>query len=233
MKLRVTQYCVYRNFVVQRPMSTETHVEGLRERKKRETRAALAWAAVRLAVEHGYARVTVEDISAGAGVSPRTFNNYFSSKSEAIVARHVDRLHAIAAELRAGYPLHDGLWTTLADLAVTQVCGDADEAEAPPHPAWLAGIKLVLTEPAVEAELLYRSRIAERDIAAAIADRASDAGNDVNPLLVAAAVGTAIQVGIEQWLRATERLTLRQVLRDAFHQMGDVAGISRTRAGAA
>ena len=35
---------------------------GLRERKKRETRAALSWAAIRLTVERGYDNVRIEDI---------------------------------------------------------------------------------------------------------------------------------------------------------------------------
>ncbi|WPR53748.1 TetR family transcriptional regulator [Streptomyces sp. S399] len=42
---------------------------GLRERKKRATRAALGEAAVRLAAEHGADHVTVEMISEAAGVS--------------------------------------------------------------------------------------------------------------------------------------------------------------------
>src|SRR5713226_7002153 len=61
---------------------------GLRERKKSETRAALSWAAVRLIVERGGENVLVEDIAAAAGVSPRTFSNYFSGKGEAVAARH-------------------------------------------------------------------------------------------------------------------------------------------------
>jgi AcrR family transcriptional regulator len=69
---------------------------GLRERKKAQTRAALSWAALRLTVEHGFNNVKVEDIAEAAGVSPRTFNNYFSSKGEAIVARHLDRCLRIA-----------------------------------------------------------------------------------------------------------------------------------------
>ena len=42
--------------------------------------------ALRLAVERGLENVTVEDITAEAGVSLRTFGNYFSSKYEAICA---------------------------------------------------------------------------------------------------------------------------------------------------
>ena len=73
---------------------------GLRERKKQETRDALSFAALRLAVERGLDNVLVEDIAAAAGVSPRTFNNYFSSKAEAISSRHTDRMRITIETLR-------------------------------------------------------------------------------------------------------------------------------------
>lgn len=56
-----------------------------RERKKRATRAALVEAAVRLAAEHGVEHVTVDAISEAAGVSARTFFNYFDSRDEVFV----------------------------------------------------------------------------------------------------------------------------------------------------
>ncbi|WP_369249526.1 TetR family transcriptional regulator [Streptomyces sp. R41] len=63
---------------------TSSPPEGLRERKKRATRRALQASAVTLFRRHGPDAVTVEDICADAGVSPRTFFNYFSAKEEAV-----------------------------------------------------------------------------------------------------------------------------------------------------
>ena len=58
--------------------------EGLRERKKRESREAMHLAALELVAEHGLAHVTVEQIAERAGVSQRTLFNYWGTK-EAVV----------------------------------------------------------------------------------------------------------------------------------------------------
>src|SRR5258708_124774 len=52
-------------------MSKEQEL-GLRERKKRETRRALAEAATRLFAEHGFDEVTVADVAAAANVAQKT-----------------------------------------------------------------------------------------------------------------------------------------------------------------
>jgi AcrR family transcriptional regulator len=73
---------------------------GRRERKKRETRAALMAAALRLALEKGPDNVTVEEISEAADVSVRTFFNYFPHKEHAILGRDPDVLDRALQRLR-------------------------------------------------------------------------------------------------------------------------------------
>lgn len=58
---------------------------GLRERKKRETRAGLVDAAQAIVKADGLDALTVEAICARAGVSTRTFFNYFESKVDAVL----------------------------------------------------------------------------------------------------------------------------------------------------
>src|ERR1700761_9416347 len=57
---------------------------GLRERRRRQTSADIRDAAVRLTLERGFDKVTIDEICAEAGISTRTFFNYFPNKESAI-----------------------------------------------------------------------------------------------------------------------------------------------------
>lgn len=58
---------------------------GLRERKKRETRKSIHRSALELAFEAGLEALTVDAIAERAGVSARTFFNYYPAKDDAIL----------------------------------------------------------------------------------------------------------------------------------------------------
>jgi AcrR family transcriptional regulator len=195
--------------------TSETAGPGLRERKKQQTREALSWAALRLAVDRGLSNVLVEDIAAEAGVSPRTYNNYFSSKAEAITWRHLNRARRTADLLRER-PSGEPLWDSITCAVVAQAGGE----RASPEPEWIAGVRLMISEPELQGEFLKASVAAERECAAAIAERTgTDPGRDMYPWLVAAAVSAAIRVANEQWLRAEPPVPLAPLLRDALTQI--------------
>ncbi|WP_217184368.1 TetR/AcrR family transcriptional regulator [Streptomyces sp. AC495_CC817] len=71
---------------------------GLRERKKRLRREALHEAALRLVESQGLDATTVEQICEEVGVSPRTFFNYFPSKTAAALNLPEQIISAEAAE---------------------------------------------------------------------------------------------------------------------------------------
>ena len=66
-------------------MPTDVAEIGLRERKRLATRRAIQRAVLTLVCDRGLDRVTIDDISAEADISPRTFFNYFASKEEALI----------------------------------------------------------------------------------------------------------------------------------------------------
>jgi AcrR family transcriptional regulator len=193
---------------------------GLRERKKHETREALSWATIQLAVERGFDNVLVEDIATTAGFSPRTFNNYFSSKAEAVAYRHLFHIEQIATRLRER-PADEPLWDAIFEAAVGYYGGAEGHV---PNPLWTGGVSKLVSHPAVFAEYLKASVIGERKIAEVVAERTgTDAAADMYPKLVAATVSTTIRVTSEAWLRADPPRPIGQILRSAFDQV--VAGL--------
>ena len=85
-----------------------TETEGLRERKKRETREAIAAAARALFVRHGYDAVTVADVARAADVAEKTVFNYFPAKEDLVFRHRDDRFASLATALEllpAGTPI--------------------------------------------------------------------------------------------------------------------------------
>ncbi|MFI5930787.1 TetR family transcriptional regulator [Actinoplanes sp. NPDC051494] len=194
---------------------------GLRESKKAETRAALGWAAIRLTVERGFDNVRIEEIASAAGVSPRTFNNYFSSKAEAITSRHLDRLLRIAGELRRRPP-EEPLWTALTRATLSQY-ESGPEVLAHPVPdrvQWIAGLRVMVAEPGLRGEMLRAGAIAEAEIAVAVAERTgTDPGTELYPHLVAATLIAALNATQDHHLRAGIPAPMEDLLPAALAQI--------------
>lgn len=161
---------------------------GLRERKKQATRVALREAALRLAIEHGPANVRVDDIAEAAGVSPRTYNNYFSSREEAIVAAvTADRENRIAAAVAERSPD-----TRLAEAiidAITEQPTDPDEQSRD-------ALLLITTNPGLRTAFLDAPAALEDPLQEVIATRV---GDQQTARVLAASVAAAVRVALERW----------------------------------
>ncbi|WP_426284929.1 TetR/AcrR family transcriptional regulator [Luteibacter sp. E-22] len=83
------------------PSLGATPTEGLRERKRRETRQRVAEAGQRLFLANGYEGTTLDAIAAEAGISRRAFFSYFKSKDDIILFwQEVDSAKLIADLLK-------------------------------------------------------------------------------------------------------------------------------------
>ena len=196
-------------------------MSGLRARKKEATRAALSWAAVRLTVERGLNAVKVEDIASAVGVSPRTYNNYFSSKAEAIAYRHLERALRLAEELRHGPPGAPS-WESITEAALRQLEPGPEVAHMPPQAPeeWALGVRVMLAEPALQAEMLRASKTAEKELAAALAARMGlDPAADLYPRLLAASVMAANNVALELFVQGGTGEPLETLLPRALHMV--------------
>ncbi len=182
---------------------------GMRERKKLATRKALSAAALRLAREHGPQNVRVDDIAEAAGVSPRTYNNYFSSREQAIiVALAAERGARVAAGL-SKRPTDEPLEQAVVGALIEQYSGEGE-----PDRDTLA---LITSAPALQAEFLDTIAAIERPLAEAIAARTgTDRPGALGPEVLAAAVSAAARVAAQRWLQPEPDTKFSVVLRDAL-----------------
>src|SRR4051794_7244312 len=167
---------------------------GLRERKKVATRQALHEAAVRLAVEHGLERVTVEAIADAADVSRRTFSNYFANKEEALLYSDRARMGRLL-ELLEQRPPAEPPWQALSG-AVQDLVGDGHR-----DPQWLAQVRLLRRHPGLLAQQVAHYADAERALADVVAQRLP-AGDDreLRARLLAGALLTTLRIVVQQWI---------------------------------
>ncbi|MEU0096519.1 TetR family transcriptional regulator [Kribbella sp. NPDC006257] len=173
---------------------------GLRTRKKLETRAALSAAALRLAQEHGLDNVRVDDIAAAANVSPRTYNNYFSSREQAIcVALATERTLRAGAALRA-ITMDDRLEQAL-PRTIIDVYGEEPDT---------ATVELVNSAPALRREYVQTLVAIDNRLAEVIAPRTGS--DSLAPRVIAAAITNALRIAMEDWLAAETSVALTDLL---------------------
>jgi AcrR family transcriptional regulator len=185
---------------------------GLRERKKAATRTAISAAAVKLALQEGPDQVRVTDIATEADVSPRTYNNYFSSIPEAICAGAADRAMVIGDALRQR-PAHEALASAVAAAVL---------AADPSNGAGREIVRLIVTTPSLRGEFFKVVMAREKALADAIAERVGSPAGDIFPRLLAAAYLSATRVVTHTWLHDDNADYIALMTR-AFHLLAPMA----------
>ena len=182
---------------------------GLRQRKKRETCAALADAALRLALEKGPDNVTVEEIAEAADVSVRTFFNYFPHKEHAILGRNPEHLDQALERMRTA-PAEESPLTTMW-YVVNDVLRDLESDGELSRRG-----ELIMSSPTLLYQLMLSSIDDERMLTAALAERMGEPAGSVRAALIVSTAGAACRVVIELHKAAPDR-PIRELLDESFH----------------
>jgi AcrR family transcriptional regulator len=182
-----------------------------RERKKRATRRALRTAALDLALERGLAAVHISEIAARAGVSTRTFFNYFDTKEDAAL---VDLPGIDEQELQelARSSSGEGLWAELGRLF-------ADAADRTAHDVTDLPRLLQLhdSNPSLITRQLGHFRQFEEMLTEAVLARLDDGPSArMKAELIAGAAMTAGRVGIRRWGLEKRKRPAREYVQEAF-----------------
>jgi AcrR family transcriptional regulator len=181
----------------------------LRERKKLQTRAALADAALLLALEKGPEHVTVEEIAEAADVSVRTFFNYFPHKEHAILGRNPEHLDRALERMRTA-PADESPLTTMWFI-VHDVLRDLESDGQLSRRG-----ELIMSSPALLYQLMLSSIDDERQLTAALTERMGEPAGSLRPALIVGTAGAACRVVMELHKTAPDR-PIPELLDEAFH----------------
>jgi AcrR family transcriptional regulator len=171
-------------------------LEGLRERKKRETRETIARTAMDLFGARGYDAVTVADVARAADVSEKTVFNYFPAKEDLVMHRGAERLETLIEAIHAR-PAGVSLVEPFRDVTMRFI----DEVERGSIDAILAVPRLVADSKSLRDRLFLHWEQEAAVLTPVIVDQAQVAEDD----LVAAVVARTLA-----W---THRVVFRAALR--------------------
>lgn len=194
-------------------LAVVTQVLGLRARKKADTRRALSDAALELAFELGLDNVTREAIANRAGVSPRTFTNYFADKYEAIAYRQFDRLRQSLVLLRTR-PHDRPLWVAITAALLEPLEDDGAATRHAPTEGQLVDLRKLLLESKIREALA--GQVFDEWVDAIAERTGTDPAVDMYPRLVAAVVRAVVETAIDTYATADPPRTIASVLRQGL-----------------
>jgi AcrR family transcriptional regulator len=213
--MRTVKFCtVCRILAVRWCVVTVDLAPSLRERKKIATRRAIHAAAFELVERHGLAGVTVEVISDRAGVAPRTFWTYFSSKEDAVLDRDIERPDALRRALLAR-PADEDALTALRRVLEEDLAARAGEVDM--H---LRRWQLIRREPLLRAAVAAMFDEIERALVTGVAERLGrDPDVDLLPVVMVSAVIGAFRVAHVRWADMHGEVPVESLLDEAFYQL--------------
>lgn len=191
----------------------------LRDRRRLETALEIRRATLSLCLSEGYEAVTTEMISAEAGISPRTFFNYFPNKDAALVGPADEMSHETIEAFRQGKGS-----LTEDFLAILRQHFD----DQPPERAFLSGIMLLRARhPQVEQAYAQSTATILSQTASALEHRLGPGSGALAELLAATFI-TSVVTAMTHWA-ARDEATVDELLAEVKALL---SGLARQLSGA-
>jgi AcrR family transcriptional regulator len=186
-------------------------------------RQALIHAAIELFTTQGYDATTIEQISAAAGVAPRTFFHHFATKDDILFDGYAERLQEATRRFRASRS--NSLWGALAETSSAVADAIADQPEI-----FVVRARMYHSVPALRATML---RINEDWIDQLTAEVArwldSDMGTDLRPRLTATLINGANRAAIDVWVAGGGHGDLSELMAESVELVRpSIVAIERT-----
>jgi AcrR family transcriptional regulator len=154
--------------------------EGLRARKKRVAREAIAATARRLFAERGFDTVTVAEIAAAADVSEKTVFNHFPTKEDLAFAGREQGLMRLVADVTERPP-----GTSVLDVFRALTTSVLDDLVAPGDEELLTVAKIIRGSRTLQERLTVGWESGAAAVTAAIAETSGASDDDLVPAIVA------------------------------------------------
>ncbi|RBO82159.1 TetR family transcriptional regulator [Nocardia puris] len=172
--------------------------QGLRARKKQQTRETISRRATELFLERGFDKVTIAEIAAAADVAKMTVTNYFPRKEDLALDLgevFVEQLAATVRDREAGESALAAL--RRAYLAAARACDPVVGFSGPEFAT------MIVRSPALTARLREFHEEREAVLARALAAETGAAPEDIRPRVAAALLGGVHRVLFEETMRRT------------------------------
>ncbi|WP_037969796.1 TetR/AcrR family transcriptional regulator [Streptosporangium amethystogenes] len=159
--------------------------EGLRERKKRETRQRISDIAMWLFVTNGFDNVTVAEVARAADVSVNTVFNYFSTKEDLLFDRQGEVEDLPSRVVRERRPRESALQALRRDFLDAL---DSRHHRYGFHEGSDAFTRMVAESPSLNARIREMNAAREQALARTLADETNADPDDLTPAFAAAQI---------------------------------------------
>jgi AcrR family transcriptional regulator len=188
----------------------------LRNRATRAIRTEIAAVAMRLFLEQGFEKTTVDQIAAAAGLSRTSFFRYFATKED-VVLGHLEELGQRVLSALAARPAQEPAWQALRHAFGLLI----EEGDALPERG-LTMSRMLHDTPSLKARQLGKQLGWQNLLAPEVARRLGISGEAPDPrprALVAAALG-CLNAAVDVWTASDGTTDLADLVDQAMNAVG-------------